>query len=134
MEEYLESSETCAIWRKAIDVIVSLMLLIRVNQRNSQKKVDSAFIHPGKLTWNQKITYLKRTIIFQTSIFLFHVNFPGCNCFATLNKHLSLYTLQMVIPQSRQAKSFEAAHPDHREPSGHLIDGIGSSGQTYGFQ
>ena len=28
--------------------------------------------------WNLKITQLKRTIIFQTSIFGFHVNFPGC--------------------------------------------------------
>ncbi len=30
----------------------------------------------GKLTWNLKITKLKRKIIFQTSIFGFHVNFP----------------------------------------------------------
>ena len=34
-------------------------------------------IHPGKLTWNLKITQLKRKIIFQTSIFGFHVNFSG---------------------------------------------------------
>ena len=35
-------------------------------------------VHPGKLTWNLKITCLKRKIIFQTSIFGFHVNFQGC--------------------------------------------------------
>ena len=35
-------------------------------------------IHPGKLTWNLKLTQVKRKIIFQTSIFWFHVNFPGC--------------------------------------------------------
>ena len=35
-------------------------------------------LHPGKLTWNLKITCLKRKIIFQTSIFGFHVNFQGC--------------------------------------------------------
>ena len=35
-------------------------------------------IHPGKLTWNIKIGQLKRKIIFQTSIFVFHVNFQGC--------------------------------------------------------
>ena len=36
-------------------------------------------ITPGKLTWNLKITCLKRKIIFQTSTFGFHVNFQGCN-------------------------------------------------------
>ena len=35
-------------------------------------------IHPGRLTWNLKITQLKRKIIFQTIIFKFHVNLPGC--------------------------------------------------------
>ena len=40
-------------------------------------------LHPGKLTWNLKIPSLKRKIIFQTSITVFHVNFPGCNCFWT---------------------------------------------------
>ena len=36
-------------------------------------------IHPRKLTWNLKITCLKRKIIFQTSIFGFHVSFRGCS-------------------------------------------------------
>ena len=35
-------------------------------------------VHPGRLTWNLKITQLKRKIIFQTIIFKFHVNLPGC--------------------------------------------------------
>ncbi len=35
-------------------------------------------LHPGRLTWNLKITYLKRKIIFQTSIIMFHVNLRGC--------------------------------------------------------
>ena len=35
-------------------------------------------IHPWKLTWNLKITPLKRKIIFQISILGFHVNFRGC--------------------------------------------------------
>ena len=35
-------------------------------------------IHPWRLTWNLKITCLKRKIIFQTSIFGFHVDFQGC--------------------------------------------------------
>ena len=35
-------------------------------------------IHPGRLTWNLKITYLKRKIIFQTPMIMFHVNLQGC--------------------------------------------------------
>ena len=35
-------------------------------------------LYPGRLTWNLKITYLKRKIIFQTSIIMFHVNLRGC--------------------------------------------------------
>ncbi len=35
-------------------------------------------LHPPKLTWNLNITCLKRKIIFQTSIFRFHVSFLGC--------------------------------------------------------
>ena len=35
-------------------------------------------IHTGKLTWNLKIAYLKRKIIFQTFTIVFHVNFQGC--------------------------------------------------------
>ena len=34
-------------------------------------------IDPGKLAWNLKITQLKRKVIFQTSIFGFHINFSG---------------------------------------------------------
>ena len=40
----------------------------------------SLSVHPGRSTWNQKITKLKRKIIFQTIILTrFHVNLPGCN-------------------------------------------------------
>ena len=36
-------------------------------------------LHPWKLRWNLTITQLKRKIIFRTSIFRFHGNFPGCS-------------------------------------------------------
>ena len=42
----------------------------------SWKCIDS--VHPGRITWNLKITQLNRKIIFQTIIFRFHVNLPGC--------------------------------------------------------
>ena len=35
-------------------------------------------LHPGKLTWNLKITYLKRKLIFQTFTIVFHVDLQGC--------------------------------------------------------
>ena len=35
-------------------------------------------LHPGRVTWNLQITQLKRKIIFQSIIFRFHVNLPGC--------------------------------------------------------
>ena len=38
---------------------------------------SSKDIHPWKLTWNLKISRLKRKSIFQTSIFGFHVSFRG---------------------------------------------------------
>ena len=34
-------------------------------------------VHPGRLAWNLEITHLERKMIFQTSIFGFHVNLPG---------------------------------------------------------
>ena len=41
-------------------------------------------IHFGKLTWNLKISCLKRNIIFQTFIVGFHVSFPGvCQMYLT---------------------------------------------------
>ena len=43
--------------------------------------------------WNPKITQLKRKIIFQTSIFWFHVNFQGCT--------MSLFAISFAtIPQA----------------------------------
>ena len=36
------------------------------------------YVHPGKLTWNLRITHVKRKNIFQTFIFGFHVKFRGC--------------------------------------------------------
>ena len=36
---------------------------------------------PWKWTWNLKITKLQRNIIFEASIFGFHVNLPECNVF-----------------------------------------------------
>ena len=41
------------------------------------------WVQSGKLTWNLKITCLKREIIFQTFIFGFHVTFQGCIFFET---------------------------------------------------
>ena len=44
-------------------------------------KVECPFwIHPGRLTWNQKVTQVERKLIFQTSMIRFHVNLQGYSC------------------------------------------------------
>ena len=56
-------------------------------------------LNPGKLTWNLKITCLKRKIIFQTSIFGFHVNFQGCIlCFFCIDLH-GAQKLERLFPK-----------------------------------
>ena len=44
--------------------------------QDAEMKPNQIVVHP----WNQKIAQLKRKIIFQTIIFRFHVNLPGCIC------------------------------------------------------
>ena len=48
---------------------------MKTQQITSTKQKD---VHPGKLTWNLKITCFRRKTIFQTFIVRFHVNFQGC--------------------------------------------------------
>jgi len=36
-----------------------------------------SMVHPGGLTWNLLINHLE-SMIFQTSMIMFHVNLPGC--------------------------------------------------------
>ena len=40
--------------------------------------LDTPWKISGRLTWNIKIAQLKKNIIFQTFIIVFHVNFQGC--------------------------------------------------------
>ena len=49
-------------------------------------------LHPGRLTWNLKITQLKRKIIFQTIIFRFHVHLPGWTVKNVLERIPLLFT------------------------------------------
>ena len=39
--------------------------------------VNTDFLHPGKLTWNLKRMVSKRNLLFQGSIFRFHISFRG---------------------------------------------------------
>ena len=43
--------------------------------------LPKSLIHPGNIRWNLKITQMERKLIFQTSIFELHVNFPACKHF-----------------------------------------------------
>ena len=42
-------------------------------------KIDKILIHPQKLTWNLEMMVSNRNLLFQGSIFRFHVCFGGCN-------------------------------------------------------
>ena len=53
-------------------------------------------LHPGRLTWNLKITYLKRKIIFQTSIIMFHVNLRGSDVDVSIHCLTKTYALRFV--------------------------------------
>ena len=41
-------------------------------------KADKVEIHPKKLTWNLEMMVSNRNLLFQGSIFRFHVCFGGC--------------------------------------------------------
>ena len=55
--------------------ILSLFGLLELGQLLRR----SSHLHPSSLTWNLKITCLKRNVIFQTFIFGFHVNLQRCS-------------------------------------------------------
>ena len=67
-------------------------------------------LHPGRLTWNLQITHLKRKIIFQTSMSMFHVNLPG----RTLKNQVGP-RYPNVPPTSAPC---HAGHCAHRHPPG----------------
>ena len=62
--------------------------------RQSLDLIGVKRLHPWKLTWNLKITQLKRKIIFPTSIFGFHVSFRGCISWVPLPVKVSSWRLQ----------------------------------------
>ena len=69
------------------------------------KKATYPFkIHPGRLTWNLKITQLKRKIIFQTIIFRFHVNLPGC-MFIQMGNNVSSLSFRQISYLQRQKEN-----------------------------
>ena len=67
---------------------------------------------PGKLTWNLKIIPLKGKIIFQTSIFRFHVNLPGCKQKST-PKHVEIFFQASALPATAMASwsNFHSSKP-----------------------
>ena len=77
-----ESNKTRVVW--IFDF--SKNKLFRKNKKNNIKSQE--VVHPGRLTWNLTITQLKRKIIFQTIIFRFHVNLPGCMIFTRIQSQV----------------------------------------------
>ena len=87
-------------------------------------------LHPRKLTWNLKITQWKRNIIFQSSIFGFHVGFQGAwfgsdhlprkfNCAKTvlqqrrIDVHIPSHTLRNLtwIPKISKTDGYQMVCP-----------------------
>ena len=61
-------------------------------------------LHPGRLTWNLPIPHLERKMIFQTIIFRFHVNLPGCKAMKSKSKRTYLWSTQSVSPRLSWSK------------------------------
>ena len=74
-------------------------------------KLLAIFSTPRKINgWNLKITCLKRKIIFQTSIIVFHVNFPGCTCWVQIKiRSLTIQMLRLVSQKLCCLKLFGCA-------------------------
>ena len=56
-----------------------------------QKNMGSSYLHPQKLTWNLEMMVSNRNLLFQGSIFRFHVCFGWCKYFQLLNVSSSIY-------------------------------------------
>ena len=50
-----------------------------------QKYLSCHHLHPQKLTWNLEMMVSNRNLLFQGSIFRFHVCFGGCSSYETPN-------------------------------------------------
>ena len=53
-------------------------LSTKLDRKGSPWKLVNPELHPGRLTWNLTMYPWKRKIIFQTIIFRFYLNLPGC--------------------------------------------------------
>ena len=69
---------------------------MKTQQITSTKQKD---VHPGKLTWNLKITCFRRKTIFQTFIVRFHVNFQGCKK-PWLESGIDFFSAPSFLPRS----------------------------------
>ncbi len=68
-----------SMWMDFFDVTRGWYLWVCKVTGRSCWRIESLYIHPGRLTWNLQITHLERKMIFQTSMIMFHVNLQGCN-------------------------------------------------------
>ena len=78
--------------------------------------INSNQWRPEKLTWNLKITCLKRKIIFQISILGFHLDFQWCNLVIVVNP--------ISMPRTNHKKSKPVASAPKETPCGRCIPGV----------
>ena len=72
------------------------------------------WIHPGKLTWNLKITCLKMKIIFQTFIFQFIANFQVCKSPTKTNPRDSMMFQTTKLTGLTRTKNLSAKSSSER--------------------
>ena len=58
---------------------VQLQGCVTVSPPFKPTPINKKRLHPQKLTWNLEMMVSNRNLLFQGSIFRFHVNFWGCN-------------------------------------------------------
>ena len=66
-------------WQPCVGCISSSLHFLEITMLGGSIKKQSGELHPGRLTWNLRIHPWNRKIIFQTIIFRFYVNPPGCS-------------------------------------------------------
>ena len=88
-------------------------------------KHQPIIVHPGKLTWNLKITCLKREIIFQTLIFGCHANFQRCRYICTIVPWVVFFGWRVTVlsPQMFRNQSYIDSQLFSPNPTSFILPG-----------
>ncbi len=77
---------------------LGMAFLTIVKRVTEEKVLEYDMIHPRKLTWNLEMMVSNRNLLFQGSIFRFHVCFGGCSYPNTINESVH----SVIFPQKNK--------------------------------